>query len=79
MSFDPEHFNVAAENIAAQIYKADGEVLGCIGDLVASFENEDTDSAQQSLLTLDTRAKAAYMAAAAFQRAIAEMNHTFTV
>lgn len=77
MSFDPEHFNTAAENIAAQIYKADGEVLGCIGDLVASFNIEDMDSAQEALVTLDTRAKAAYMAAAAFQRAIAEMNHTF--
>ena len=78
MFFDPEHFNVAAENIAAQIYKDDGEVLGCIGDLVASFDNEDLDTAQESLVILDTRAKAAYMAAAAFQRAIAEMNQTFT-
>ena len=77
MSFDSEHFNVAAENMAAQIYKADGEVLGCIGDLVASFDNEDMDSAREALVTLDTRAKAAYMAAAAFQSAIAEMNRTF--
>lgn len=78
MLIDPHHFNVAAEMLAAEMYKNDDEVLCYVNDIVSFYKNDDIDSAQEALAALDLRAKVIYTVAAAFQRATTSLNDSFS-
>jgi len=74
MLFTSKNCNAAAENLAAQIYKEDPSVLSILDDLVAGFDSDDMQLAEESLERLNHRAKVAYLAAAAFHQAVDDVN-----